>query len=215
MTKLDGKYVKRSFDLTNVNVNNEEKRNVITGTAVVYGSETRIGDWFREEIAPGALDNADMSDVALFLNHDTDKLPLARARKDRSNNSLELSITDKGLQFKTELDTERNADAAALVSAMERGDVSGMSFAFIADSEEWSDLDSELPKRKITGIRKLFEISVCTYPCYEASELDFARSAKSLESDKAALERAKERAAEKEAAEKQTIEMIKKKISML
>jgi hypothetical protein len=214
MNELDGKYVRRSLDMT-FDDNKEEKKNVIEGLAAVYNSRASIGDWFYEIIAPGAFDRADMSDVALYLNHDITKLPLARCRKNSNLNSLSVWADADGLRMRTELDTENNADARALCSAIERGDVDGMSFVFVVDSEEWSDLNAEMPTRTITGIKKVVEVSAVTYPAYDDTTIGFARAKKAQESDLAALERAK---AEKENREKDEfveLEMKKKKILMM
>ena len=211
----DGKYVRRSLDMTFDEKKEEEKKNIIEGLAAVYNSRANIGDWFYEIIAPGAFDRADMSDVALYLNHDITKLPLARCRKNSSLNSLSVWADADGLRMRTELDTENNADARALCSAIDRGDVDGMSFVFVVDSEEWSDLDSEMPTRTITGIKKVVEVSAVTYPAYDDTTIGFARAKKAQESDLAALERAK---AEKENREKDefvNLQMMKEKILMM
>lgn len=214
MNELDGKYVRRSLDMT-FDENKEEKKNIIEGLAAVYNSRADIGCWFHEIIAPGAFDRADMSDVALYLNHDITKLPLARCRKNSSLNSLQVWADADGLRMRTELDTENNTDARALCSAIERGDVDGMSFVFVVDSEEWSDLNSEMPLRTITGIKKVVEVSAVTYPAYDDTTIGFARAKKAQESDLAALERAKAEKENRENAEFVNLQMMKEKILMM
>lgn len=217
MNELDGKYVQRSLGM--VFEENKEEENTgtrkIEGLAAVYDKVCEIGCWFRERIAPGAFDKADMSDVAFYMNHDTSKIPMARCRKSRDKNSLSVWADADGLRMQTELDIENNADSRALISAIDRGDVDQMSFCFVVNSEEWSDLDSEMPTRTITGIKKVVEVSAVTYPAYDDTTIGFARAKKAQESDLAALERAK---AEKENREKDefvNLEIVKKKILMM
>jgi phage head maturation protease len=75
----DGKYIKRCYELSEIRA--AEGGSAIEGHAAVYGQTTNIGDWFFEIIAPGAFERTDLSDVAFYLNHNIDALPLARSRK--------------------------------------------------------------------------------------------------------------------------------------
>ena len=88
------------------------------------------------------------------------------------------------------LDTENNADSRSLYSAVKRGDISGMSFMFSITDEEWIDLDSDHPTRRIKQIGSVVEVSAVTFPAYESTEIS-ARDAKALESAKLALESAR------------------------
>ena len=216
----DGKYIQRSLGMIFENKDEEEKTGTrkIEGLAAVYDKVCEIkGFWggFREKIAPGAFDNADLSDVALYMNHDTSKIPMARCRKTRDKNSLEVWADVDGLRMRTELDVENNGDARALCSAIDRGDVDQMSFCFVVDTEEWSDMDSVLPMRTITGIKKVCEVSAVTYPAYDDTEIGFSRAKKALESDRAALENAKREKQEQINKEICNIEVLKKKILMM
>ena len=160
-----------------------ESGSIITGRPVVYNSRTNLG-WFDEIIEAGALNETDLRDVRLLVNHDFSSIPLARSRRNNGNSTMTLFVDDEGLSFQAVLDTEKNARAKELYSAVERGDVSGMSFAFSIDGEKWDDIDSDHPTRTITKIASIVEISSCTFPAYEATEI-FARS------DNEAMENAK------------------------
>jgi len=183
----DGKYIKRCYEFTEARA--EQGSNIVEGHAAVYGQTTNISDWFYEVISPGAFDRTDLSDVALYLNHNIDALPMARSRKSIPDSTMKVTPDERGLAINATLDIENNVDAKALISAIVRKDVTGMSFRLIVGDEEWQGLDTDMPTRTIKAISKVIEVSAVTYPAYKGTDID-ARS-DSLESDRAALERAK------------------------
>lgn len=176
-------------------VDNEGEK-IIEGHAAVFNRVTNVGGWFNEVIDAGAFDKADLHDVPLMVNHDFSKIPLARSRQN-GNSTLTLSVDEVGLAIRAKLDVESNADARALYSAVERGDLDGMSFAFIVDSEEWQNLDTDTPTRRIKSISKVYEVSACTFPQYEGTDIT-ARSENALESAKKALENARAQSLDKD-----------------
>lgn len=164
--------------------------NIITGRAIVFDSPTDIGD-FVEVIDKNALADTDLRDVRFLVNHNTDMIPLARSRNNNVNSTMQLMVGEEGLDIRADLDTENNADARALYSATERGDISGMSFMMLVDGEQWDWTDEEHPVRRITSISKVLEVSAVTWPAYESSSLEARGNAEALESAKATLESAK------------------------
>ena len=167
-----------------------EKGNIITGRPIVYESKTDLG-WFDEVIERGALDGADLTDVRFLVNHDISKIPLARSRRNNGNSTMQLSPDYEGMAIEVQLDTENNSEAKSLYSAVQRGDITGMSFMFSIDDEEWSDLESDHPVRHVRKIGSVVEVSAVTFPAYESTEIN-ARSKEALESARLALEKAKE-----------------------
>lgn len=184
-----------SFDIRaeSVRAESTERGNIITGRPIVYNSRTNIG-LFDEIIDSGALDGADLTDVRFLVNHDLSKIPLARSRRNNGNSTMQLTPDSTGLGMWVELDTENNAEARALYSAVERGDLSGMSFLFSVDGETWEDLDSDHPTRHITKFGSIIEISAVTFPAYEATEIN-ARNAQALENARQALDSARQQRA--------------------
>ena len=187
---------------------NEEHGTFITGTPIVFEQATDMG-WYEETISREALADTDLKDVRFLIGHNTSMIPLARSRNNNENSTMQMTVTDEGMDIRVDLDTENNAEARALYSAVKRGDMSGMSFMFVVDKDSWEDIDSDYPKRTITSIRKVFEVSAVAFPAYpqttiqaasEGAELDSARA--SLESAKEALkeERAKQADAERRTA---------------
>jgi HK97 family phage prohead protease len=92
---------------------------------------------------------------------------------------------------KVMLDINANADAKALCSAVERGDIDGMSFMFSVKEDTWDYTNPDYPIRHITKIGRVVEVSAVTWPAYDSTFID-ARNNEALESAKAVLERAKQ-----------------------
>lgn len=188
----------------------EENGNVIVGRPIVYNSKTDLG-WFDEIIEQGALMSTDLRDVRFLVNHDLSKIPLARSRRNNGNSTLFLQTDDMGMSIRATLDTENNAEAKALYSAVQRGDISGMSFMFTVKDEEWDNLDSEHPTRRIKNIGTIVEVSAVTFPAYEETSIS-TRSNEALENARKALEKAREQRDEK-LLDNSDIELLKAKFA--
>lgn len=186
--------------------NDEERGNILTGQPIVYGERTDLG-WYDEIIEPGALDETDLKDVRLLVNHNTDMIPLARSRHNNVNSTMQLIPNENGLGFRAKLDTQNNSDARNLRSAVDRGDISGMSFMFVVKEDSWDDPDSDHPTRHIRSIDRVFEISAVTFPAYSQTSIQTRGLSGALESAKESLESVKAARAE--------IERRKQKIRIL
>lgn len=181
--------VTRSYNFE-IRANNDEKHgNHITGRPIVYNSKTDLG-YFDEIIEAGALDKANLKDVRFLVNHNTDMIPLARSRNNNENSTMQMEVDKDGMGIRVDLDTENNSDARNLFSAIGRGDITGMSFMFTIDDEEWENMETDHPTRHIRKIGQVFEVSAVTFPAYEATEIS-ARNKEALESAKATLESVK------------------------
>lgn len=173
---------------------NESGEKIITGRPIVYNSRTNMGD-FDEVIDNGALDGADLTDVRFLVNHNISMIPLARSRRNNGNSTMKMTADLLGLLLDfVKLDVENNMDARALYSAVQRGDITGMSFMFSIDDEEWENLESEHPTRHIKKIGSVVEVSAVTFPAYEATEIN-ARSKEALDNARSALESARQQRA--------------------
>ena len=168
----------------------------LTGHPIVYNSPTDIGGMFREIIMPGALEGADLKDVPLLVNHNDRMIPVARSRRNNGNSTMVLLPDANGMAFDASLDITRNATAAELYSAVERGDIDGMSFAFYVsrENERWEGLETDYPTRYINKFNVIREISAVTFPAYNTTDIN-ARSKDALESARAALESERQRKA--------------------
>ncbi len=155
-----------------------EEKMIIEGYAIKFNEETLIGSedyGFREIIDPQALSSANMKDVPLKYNHQDNFLVLARTR----NKSLVLTVDEVGLRIKAELlDTQSNRDIYKMV---QNGLLDKMSFAFTVKSQSW-DRTGTIPKRTITEIERLFDVSIVDVPAYEGTSV-YARSLELLDDE--------------------------------
>ena len=166
----------------------EDGQGIIEGHPVVYDQMTDLG-YFNEIIERGALDKTDLRDVRLCLNHDT-SVVYARSRSNNADSTMRIWIEEDGLHFRANLDLE-NPLSKAYYSMIDRRDIDKMSFMFSVDGDEWSNLETEHPTRRITSIGSIVEISAVTFPAYDSTEIQ-ARDKEALESAQADLERARQ-----------------------
>ena len=207
MERVEKMRVTRAYNFEIRAENNEKNGDHIVGRPIVYNSRTDLG-WFDEIIEAGALDKSNLKDVRFLVNHNTDMIPLARSRNNNENSTMQLEVDKDGMAIRVNLDTENNTEARNLYSAIKRGDITGMSFMFTIDDEEWEDLQSEHPTRHIRKIGTVFEVSAVTFPAYESTEIS-ARDKEALENAKATLESVRSRSLE---SEREILELEKAKL---
>ena len=203
----------RSYNFE-IRAEESERGHIITGRPIVYNSRTDLG-WFDEVIEPGALDGADLKDVRFLVNHNLSMIPLARSRRNNGNSTMQLTPDLEGLSIDwVELDTENNAEARALYSAVQRGDITGMSFMFSIDDEEWEDLESDHPTRHIRKIGTVVEVSAVTMPAYEATSIN-ARSKEALDNARSALESARQQSSKSVETDSNRLELEKARFNFI
>lgn len=162
-----------------VEVRKDNDKRTLSGYAVVWNSDTTIGDYFIERIAPGAFTAAIRGDVLALVAHDYAKV-IGRTK----SKTLRLSEDTHGL--KVEIDVPNTTDGNDLWELVERGDVSGMSFGFRATKQEWDDT-GEIPQRTVLEA-ELYEVTATAIPAYPDTSL----AKRSLESARAEARKAKE-----------------------
>lgn len=130
---------------------------VVEGYASVFDSVYNIG--FDEIVDRGAFDKVLDDDVRFFFDHGG--TPLART----TNNTLQLKVDETGLHYRAELsDTTAGRD---LFAAIQRGDVSQSSFAFVVDRET----RDKNGVRHIESVRQLLDCSAVSYPASPATSV--------------------------------------------
>lgn len=181
--------------------NTEEHGKVLTGHPIVFGTEAKISHPIRgqfiEIIEKGALADTDLRDVRFLINHNTDMVPLARSRNNNENSTMQMLVDpEEGMFIRVNLDTENNTEARNLYSAVERGDITGMSFMFGDVKDKWENANDAMPVRHVRSIGRVLEVSAVTFPAYEATSIQtrglspaLDSAWESLESERANLEK--------------------------
>lgn len=195
---MTGSKETRSFLCEVRAMQDEEHGKFIEGRPIVYEQKTDMG-WYEEIIDASALVGCDLKDVRFLVGHNTQGIPLARSRNNNEHSTMQLKPDETGMGVRANLDTENNAEAKALYSATERGDISGMSFMMIVDRDKdvWTDIESDYPKRRIMSIKRVLEVSAVAFPAYEQTSIQVASAnGAALDSARASLESAKQKLAE-------------------
>jgi HK97 family phage prohead protease len=139
----------------------------IRGVALRYGSLSlpmvdHKGREFRERFAPGAFSKAlGSADVRALVNHDRN-LILGRTK----SGTLRLLDEDDALRF--ELDPPKSGLAQHYLEAVERGDITGVSFRFYALKDRWTP-EGNAYLREVNEA-DIDDISIVTYPAYPDTE---------------------------------------------
>ncbi len=145
----------------------EDSRPVIQGYAALFDVETNIAGWFMESIAPGAFKRSLESNqrVVSLFNHDSNYV-----LGSTSSNTMKLREDSKGLWIEVEPpDTQVGRDVTEYIR---RGDVTGQSFMFTIDKQEWTFAKEkgEMDVRRITEVT-LFEAGPVLFPAYEETSV--------------------------------------------
>jgi len=148
---------KRFVAFTNLEARQDGEGNKLIGYASVFDSPSEPMP-FVEYVRRGAFAKTlnDGADVRLLIDHEG--VPLARTK----SGTLMLEEDDRGLRVEASLDP-MNPDAARVISAMKRGDISQMSFAFRTIKDSWN---SDRSVRELKEVQ-LYDVSVVTFPAYE------------------------------------------------
>lgn len=207
-------YIKRNYP---AEFRADEKSGLIEGVPIVYDTPTDIGGWFQETICKGAISKDVIKDVRFFWNHNIDEKAIARTVIPLEKlGGMELHIEDDCVKMLANPNRKRT-DANDLCLAIEDGVINAMSFMFGVAEERWEDEDTDYPKRFITRIDPLIEVSAVNFPAYATTSIN-ARGDAVTDNDRAVLERIRsERKKALEDAEqaKRSLELLKAKYQYL
>ena len=161
----------RRIDVASLEVREDQDgRKIVEGYATTFGNEYKLwGDnsyEVRESIDAGAFANTDMSDVIMQYDHE------GRVFARRSNGTLEVAPDTKGLHIRADLGgTELGRQ---LYEEIKGGYTNKMSFGFTVSKQERTEELVEgktIVHRKITGIKKLYDVSAVSLPANDATEI--------------------------------------------
>lgn len=141
----------------------------IEGYFVVFDQRTELWRGEYEEISPEAVvSSLKNNDIRCLYNHNSD-IVLART----GSGTLTLKRDSRGV-FGSMPVNEDDQQACDAYARIKRGDISGCSFGFIPLKEEYSELGDGGYLCRIIDM-DLREISVCTFPQYEQTEVQARR----------------------------------------
>jgi HK97 family phage prohead protease len=156
-----------------ISFRSDDSKFELHGLVASYGVQTDVGGQFIEQIAPGAFTRAlrEKQDVRILLNHNPDVV-LART----GSGTADLFDSKEGLRCVIRLDPT-NTKHAEVYSAVKRGDINQMSFAFkpAPNGDRWEQRNGK-PLRTLLDL-DLFDASVVTFAQYQEGTSVSARHA--------------------------------------
>lgn len=158
----------------------------IIGYAAVYDRASEDLGGFIEFVRPGAFDRslAASPDVRALIDHNPSMI-LGRTL------SGTLTLESDATGLKVIIDPPSTQYAADLMTVMSRGDVTQMSFAFTAASDEWQMVEGQRTRSLLD--LSLVDVSVVTYPAYPDTAVAVRSLSAWLGADAAALAQAHRR----------------------
>lgn len=168
---------------------------LIVGVPIVFDTPTDIGGMFQETICKGAITEKVLrNDVGFYFNHDLNSMRIARSIIPLDKlGGMEFELGEKEVKVRINANRKRS-DANNLYLGIEDGTIDGMSFMFAVAEERWEDENTDYPKRFITRIEPIIEVSAVNYPAYKSTSINVARGDLLTESDKAVLGQVRQRA---------------------
>jgi HK97 family phage prohead protease len=140
------------------------------GYACRWATNSGILEGYIERLAPMCFTRslANGADVRALINHNPDLL-IAR----RSSKALRLNEDAYGLAF--DMDVAPTSYGKNLMTLVDRGDLTSMSFAFVAGDTDWDwtddpDTGERVPLRTIRSA-EIQDISCVTYPAYPTTSV--------------------------------------------
>jgi hypothetical protein len=143
----------------------------LSGYGAVTGRWSQDLGGFKEKIRPGAfVDALKSSDVVITFNHDPTHV-MART----SSGTAKVWEDDRGMGYSSD-DLANRAISREVVDLVNRRDITGSSFMFLVQLDEWSEVGGKLV-REIIKIQEVRDTGPVTYPAYRSTKV----SARSLE----------------------------------
>lgn len=168
-------------------IEGEQRSRTIEGYAVVFGVRSvNLTPWSSDRevyeiMEPGSItpDLLNKSDVVLTAFHDNTAI-LGRWRQGKG--TLKMWIDERGLRIECTLGNTARADE--LLSAIDRGDIDGMSFAFTADEEDnvngvlYEKTGERTSEGKVVWLRRvkkvtgLYDVTIAGHPAYPQTSVE-------------------------------------------
>ena len=194
--KSDREY--RSLNLSGIEFREENGEKIVDGYATVFNEEYTLysyaGYEVRESFDPASFNETDLSDVIMQYDHE------GRVFARGSNGTLTVKPDHHGLRISANLGG--TTIGSQLYEEIKGGYITKMSIGFTVKSQERTedrdeDTGSTIVHRKITAVKKLYDVSAVSLPANDATEIS-ARNLcdgliKEIEEERLALEARRKR----------------------
>lgn len=168
--KSDREY--RRLELSGIEFREEGDQKIVDGYATVFNEEYTLysyaGYEVRESFDPASFDETDLSDVIMQYDHE------GRVFARGSNGTLTVKPDQHGLRIRADLGgTEIGRQ---LFDEIKGGYTTKMSIGFTVKTQERTeerdeDAGKTVVHRKITGVKKLYDVSAVSLPANDATEI--------------------------------------------
>lgn len=158
---------KRVLNLAAMEKREQDGRLYLQGYFVRFNEPYKVCEGWVETVAPGSFSRylATDGEVKALWNHNHDLVLGSRA-----NGTLTLEERAEGLFGTVEINREDRA-AMDAYARIERGDVSGCSFGFDCQWDQFTDEDGTY-RTVIREVYPLYEVSPCVFPAYESTSIE-------------------------------------------
>jgi uncharacterized protein len=153
---MENEFEVRTF---NAEFREQDGKKIIRGYPIVFNKLSEDLGGFKEEVAPEAVARTiEKDDIRALFNHDSNYV-LGRNKA----GTLRLAPDERGLGF--EIDIPETQWARDLQESIKRGDITGGSFGFRVNNEQWNSEKGKIPVRRLLDI-SLRDVSIVTFPAY-------------------------------------------------
>lgn len=176
----------------------QEESRVVDGEPIIFGVRSvNLTPWSStrkvyEVLEPGCITKEllQRSDVVFNINHSNMVTDVLGRYRNTAKDTLKLELTQRNV--KSSCDLPKTNAANDTLELIKRGDISGMSFAFIDD---WEDTENgvsyertnevedgkEVWIRHVKRIVELFDVSIVTHPAYEQTSVGTREASDDIE----------------------------------
>ena len=176
----------------------QEESRVVDGEPIIFGVRSvNLIPWSStrkvyEVLEPGCITKEllQRSDVVFNINHSNMVTDVLGRYRNTAKDTLKLELTQRNV--KSSCDLPKTNAANDTLELIKRGDISGMSFAFIDD---WEDSENgvsyertnevedgkEVWIRHVKRIVELFDVSIVTHPAYEQTSVGTREASDDIE----------------------------------
>ena len=176
----------------------QEESRTVDGEPIIFGVRSvNLTPWSStrkvyEVLEPGCITKEllQRSDVVFNINHSNMVTDVLGRYRNTAKDTLKLELTQRNV--KSSCDLPKTNAANDTLELIKRGDISGMSFAFIDD---WEDTENgvsyertnevedgkEVWIRHVKRIVELFDVSIVTHPAYEQTSVGTREASDDIE----------------------------------